>query len=77
MSGAWGRVGAAAIFVVMAAALLAIPDASPASAGTFDVTSASCTGPGSLVEAVNKANSTPGADTKDRVLACGESGSAR
>jgi hypothetical protein len=36
-----------------------------ASAGNepIPVTSASCTGPGSLVEAVKKANSTPGADT--------------
>jgi hypothetical protein len=57
------RVGAAAVVAGMAVAVLAAPAASPASADTFDVTSTSCTGPGSLVEAVNKANSTPGADT--------------
>jgi len=50
-----------ALFLLAAAALFVMP--APALSADFEVTSTSCEGPGSLTEAVEMANSSPGTDT--------------
>lgn len=56
-----GAVGVAAAVLVATAA--GLTGSTTAEGATFSVTSTSCTGPGSIVEAIDQANANPGPDT--------------
>lgn len=55
-------IGAAATVLALAAGAIVVTAAPAAAATTYHVTSSACLGPGTLVDAIGKANANPGAD---------------